>query len=272
MYKPLPIEAPPCAPSPLVADVVRYIEAHYAQCALPGGVLPRANCSPRHLARMFRREMGETIGRYLARVRVRRAAALIERGEKIEAASLLVGYRSSATLFRHFQRFLGTTPRQFVGHTADEPADRMGSPVARTKAFIDTHYGQRVTLNGLAAMAGSSRRQLTTRFEREVGQTVHAYLTEVRIRHGAALVLAGERIEDVSLLVGYRSKKNFYRAFRALIAMSPMEYRASVRHQATMASSNSAHNCSGPAARGDSVVTRCCGSVPSTSAGMSDDE
>jgi AraC-like DNA-binding protein len=76
-------------------------------------------------------------------------------------------------------------------------------------------------------VAGSSKRQLTTQFEREVGQTVHAYLTDVRIQRGAALVLSGERIEAVSLLVGYRSKKNFYRAFKSRMRMSPVEYRAS---------------------------------------------
>jgi AraC-like DNA-binding protein len=241
MYTPLSAAAPPTALSPLVAAVVQDIDANYAHPALPAAVLRRANCSPRHLARIFRREMGETMGHYLARVRVGRAAALIERGEKIEAVSLLVGYRSAATLFRHFQRFLGATPRQYVG-AASEPADRMCCPVARTKAFIDAHYPERLTLNRLAALAGSSRRQLTTRFEREVGRTVHAYLTEVRIRHGAALVMSGERIESVSLLVGYRSKKNFYRAFKALMRMSPLEYRARGPHHATIASSKSAES------------------------------
>ena len=41
---------------------------------------------------------------------------------------------------------------------------------------------------------------------------------------------------------------------------------------ATIASSNSALSSSGPAGRGASLVTRCCGSVPCTSVGMSDVE
>ena len=40
-------------------------------------------------------------------------------------------------------------------------------------------------------------------------------------------------------------------------------------YQAVMASSNNAASWSGPAGRGESFVTRCCGNVPSTSAGMS---
>jgi AraC-like DNA-binding protein len=224
MYTPLLAAPSSRTLSPLVADIVKYIDANFAHPALPAVVLRRTNCSPRHLTRLFRREVGETIGRYLARVRVRHAAALVERGEKVEAVSLLVGYRSAATLFRHFHRLLGTTPRRYAGHQAPS-ADRACSAVAKARAFIDTHYAERLTLNHLAAVAGSSRRQLTTRFEREFGQTVHAYLTDVRIRRGAALVLSGERIEAVSLLVGYRSKKNFYRAFKSRMRMSPVEYR-----------------------------------------------
>src|SRR5262249_35544872 len=42
-------------------------------------------------------------------------------------------------------------------------------------------------------------------------------------------------------------------------------------YQMTMDSSNIRPRSSGPAERGESLVTRCCGSVPSTSAGMSSD-
>jgi len=40
-------------------------------------------------------------------------------------------------------------------------------------------------------------------------------------------------------------------------------------HHATIASSKSAASSSGPAGRGDSFVTRCCGNVPSTRPAMS---
>ena len=46
----------------------------------------------------------------------------------------------------------------------------------------------------------------------------------------------------------------------------------STNHQQRIASSKSAARLSAPAGRGASFVTRCCGSVPSTSAGMSLDE
>src|SRR5436309_7543189 len=42
-----------------------------------------------------------------------------------------------------------------------------------------------------------------------------------------------------------------------------------IAHQERIASSNRRANSSGPAGRGDNFVTRCCGSVPSTNAGIS---
>jgi hypothetical protein len=45
--------------------------------------------------------------------------------------------------------------------------------------------------------------------------------------------------------------------------------RPAARYQATIARSNRPAKSSGLAGRGESFVTRCCGTVPSTSAGMS---
>jgi AraC-like DNA-binding protein len=73
-----------------------------------------------------------------------------------------------------------------------------------------------------------SKRYLATLFHQQTGQTVHAFLTQVRVHHAAALIRAGEKIEAVSLLVGYRSKKNFYRHFKEQLGVTPTVYRTAV--------------------------------------------
>ena len=40
------------------------------------------------------------------------------------------------------------------------------------------------------------------------------------------LIRAGEKIEAISLLVGYRSKKNFYRHFKEQLGVTPTAYRS----------------------------------------------
>jgi AraC-like DNA-binding protein len=48
------------------------------------------------------------------------------------------------------------------------------------------------------------------------------------LHHAAALIRTGEKIEAVSLLVGYRSKKNFYRHFKDELGVTPTVYRTTV--------------------------------------------
>ena len=58
-----------------------------------------------------------------------------------------------------------------------------------------------------------------------MGQTIHEYLTYVRLRHGLELLKQGYKIEAVCLMVGYKSRKNFYRHFKAVLGMTPLTYK-----------------------------------------------
>ncbi|PYR64997.1 MAG: hypothetical protein DMF88_21375 [Acidobacteria bacterium] len=109
------------------------------------------------------------------------------------------------------------------------PPRHAASPlVARMVGLIEEHYAEPLTLDVLAARLGRSKRYLAMLFQHQTGQTVHDFLTRVRVRHAAALIRAGEKIEAVSLLVGYRSKKNFYRHFKEQFGVTPIVYRTKV--------------------------------------------
>jgi len=100
--------------------------------------------------------------------------------------------------------------------------------VARMLSFIEQRYAEPLTLDVLAVALGRSKRYLATLFHQQTGQTVHGFLTQVRVHHAAALIRTGEKIEAVSLLVGYRSKKNFYRHFKDQLGVTPTVYRTAV--------------------------------------------
>ena len=102
--------------------------------------------------------------------------------------------------------------------------------VQRAKAIIDERYAEPLTLDDMAAAVGRSKRHLGTLFEQQVGVPVHQYLTRVRLRRALELIRQGEKIEAVSLLVGYRSKANFYRHFKAQTGITPLAYRAALSH------------------------------------------
>lgn len=70
-----------------------------------------ANVSEVHLRRLVRKEHGCSPLQHLARLRIRRAAYLIEaRSYTVDAASWEVGYQSTSAFSRAFKRWLGRSP------------------------------------------------------------------------------------------------------------------------------------------------------------------
>lgn len=106
--------------------------------------------------------------------------------------------------------------------------------VSRMLDVIETSYAERITLNSLASMLNRQSAYLGQLFRREVGMTVRQWVTRVRLDHATVLIRDGVKIEAVALIVGYRSKKNFYRQFRRRFATTPFEYgRQATRERAS---------------------------------------
>jgi AraC-like DNA-binding protein len=119
--------------------------------------------------------------------------------------------------FRGELRALVAQARPVVG-----PRSRI---VEEAVHFIERHYAEPLTIETIANAVGTSKRHLATLFRRQMEQGVHQYLTHVRLHHSMALIREGQKIEAVSLMVGYRSRKNFYRHFRAALGMTPLTYK-----------------------------------------------
>ena len=66
-----------------------------------------------YLSRLFKRRTGVTVHRFLVLQRLRHAEHLIGRGEKIEVAALLAGYRSRRAFYQAFKSSHGVTPSAF---------------------------------------------------------------------------------------------------------------------------------------------------------------
>ncbi|MEU8364569.1 DJ-1/PfpI family protein [Nonomuraea sp. NPDC048882] len=74
----------------------------------------RAAVSERHLTRLFRREIGLTPGRYVERIRVEAAQALLESGTAgVDSIARTCGFGSDETMRRAFLQVLGTTPTEY---------------------------------------------------------------------------------------------------------------------------------------------------------------
>jgi transcriptional regulator GlxA family with amidase domain len=111
-----------------------------------------------------------------------------------------------------------------------EQSDRSkcSSEVAHAVRYMEAHCEERISLARLAHAVGCSRSTLTRAFRRDLGQSAHAYLVGIRMERAAAGVRTGDKIEAVMLGVGFRSKRNFYRQFKARFGRTPAGYRAQI--------------------------------------------
>jgi AraC-like DNA-binding protein/two-component sensor histidine kinase len=101
--------------------------------------------------------------------------------------------------------------------------------VRRMLDRIEQSYSEPITLRSLAAELHRQSAYLGGMFRRMVGMSVHQWLTTVRLDRASTLIREGVKVEAVSLLVGYRSKKNFYRQFKRRFGTTPFEHRNAAR-------------------------------------------
>ena len=116
--------------------------------------------------------------------------------------------------------------------SSDGNPNYSGRPISAHNALVDRmlelihmRYAEVLTLRVLGTSIGRQPAYLGGLFHREVGVTVREYVTRLRLERASELVHDGVKIEAVALLVGYRSKKNFYWRFRQSFGTTPGEHR-----------------------------------------------
>ena len=100
--------------------------------------------------------------------------------------------------------------------------------MGRTIWFIETHFGDELTLGDVAQAAGLSKFHLIRAFGMHTGQSVMRYVRSRRLSE-AAKRLANENlgILDVALESGYASHEAFTRAFKDQFGITPEAVRKS---------------------------------------------
>ncbi|MEW2377447.1 DJ-1/PfpI family protein [Micromonospora sp. NPDC047812] len=120
-------DAPGAGPAPREPVLRRVLDAVVAEPSADhslAAMAARAAVSERHLTRLFRRGTGTTPARYVERMRVHAARALLETGNAgVASIARACGFGSAETMRRAFLRVAGVTPaehrRRFRGQ--EEP-------------------------------------------------------------------------------------------------------------------------------------------------------
>ena len=97
-----------------VREAREYLDAHAEREIRLERLSELVELSPSYLLRTFRRETGMTPHAYQLQKRVGRAKRLLAQGETPAQVAFQVGFYDQSHLGRHFKRFVGVTPAQFV--------------------------------------------------------------------------------------------------------------------------------------------------------------
>jgi AraC-like DNA-binding protein/two-component sensor histidine kinase len=149
-------------------------------------------------------------------------------GGSIEIASDGVGRGTEVVIT------LPRAVRDAVPAPSVDAAEHIAVPAAqehvrRMLDRIEQSYSEPITLRSLSAELHRQSAYLGGMFRRVVGMSVHDWLTTVRLDRASTLIREGVKVEAVSMLVGYRSKKNFYRQFKRRFGTTPFEHRQGTR-------------------------------------------
>ena len=95
--------------------------------------------------------------------------------------------------------------------------------------YIKQHYAEQITLDGMAALTHSSRKDFCHRFKQFTGKTLHEFVNSVRISKALEVLNSTESnlsLSSLASLTGYEDYTTFYRNFVKIIGISPAEYIA----------------------------------------------
>ena len=109
-------------------------------------------------------------------------------------------------------------------HTLPQEAETAVSDlVDRVLHYISRHVNEELTLDGLAERFYVSKYHLSHTFTKEVGVSLHRYITLRRLLMARHLLSTGMAAGQVSSTCGFSDYTSFYRAFKAEYGISPGE-------------------------------------------------
>lgn len=107
--------------SPLAMRTIEYLKQNISEEMSLKTLASRFHCSPAHLGRIFKKEIGEPFSEYLNRTRIEYACKLlIETDYSLSDISEKIGYSNINYFFNVFGKLKGCSPKKYRSiHTAD---------------------------------------------------------------------------------------------------------------------------------------------------------
>jgi transcriptional regulator GlxA family with amidase domain len=110
----------PARSAPAIQRVLRHINENLNQALTLSELADLAGLSIWRFATVFREQVGVSPHRYICRLRLARAQALMRQGMPVAGAASEAGFYDQSHLSRHFKTVFGMTPGQYI-MTAGQP-------------------------------------------------------------------------------------------------------------------------------------------------------
>ena len=98
--------------------------------------------------------------------------------------------------------------------------------IPETEKILREKYREKIGIKTIARQFGVSEKYLLSRFRKATGQTVKAYLNELRLDYAVKNLESSDRsISEIRKESGFPNPNSFFTAFRRKYACTPQEYR-----------------------------------------------
>lgn len=108
--------------------------------------------------------------------------------------------------------------------------DGCADPVVWAKNYIKEHLSDEINMALIANQLNLSYTYFSKLFKKETGQTFTQYITDVKMKMAARMLLEGKRTSEIAEGLGYLLPQNFNRAFFNYWHCTPGEYRKMRNH------------------------------------------
>ena len=142
-----------------------------------------------------------------------------------------IAERSGSVLDKQSELLIALA-RLFITH--GDPAPKLlqvGSEktaVSVLMQYLQDNHEASISLNDLAALTEMSAFHVIRSFNREVGLSPHAYLTQVRVRRARDLLEAGTSPAETAAMVGFYDQSALTRHFKRIYGVTPGQYAEAV--------------------------------------------
>lgn len=121
-------------------------------------------------------------------------------------------------------------PMTYCDIVASKSLRQYSQLIRNTINYIDINLKENLTLNYIAAKMCVNPNYLSSKFNKEVKQSIASYLNEARIKESLHLLkISNISVAEVAEEVGFNDVNYFSKVFKKVMGVSPTDYRKGLR-------------------------------------------